>query len=71
MILCKPTSNKFIIYIYIKHVTYYVITHSVSTSHNNGTYYEFHRFIALALADKMSSKELFTLRFLKFQTMSS
>ena len=27
------------IYIYIKHVTYYVITHSVSTSHNNGTYY--------------------------------
>ena len=27
------------LYIYIKHVTYYVITHSVSTSHNNGTYY--------------------------------
>ena len=23
----------------IKHVTYYVITHSVSTLHNNGTYY--------------------------------
>ena len=27
------------VFIYIKHVTYYVITHSVSTSHNNGTYY--------------------------------
>ena len=26
-------------YLYIKYVTYYVITHSVSTPHNNGTYY--------------------------------
>ena len=27
------------IYKYIKHVTYHVITHSVSTLHNNGAYY--------------------------------
>ena len=26
-------------YLYIEHVTYYVITHSVSTPYNNGTYY--------------------------------